>query len=264
MIQKSASPMLIPNLANITRLSAGPNYVLALSSQGHVFSWGIDDKHQLGHRLRAGSSPLLPSDIGLGSVVSIHAASNHAFAINKNDHVYAWGANNFGQTGVSIGAGEDNAVIFPPRRVKGLSKRGITTIQGGNKHSIGLTAGGECLVWGCMDGFQMGLDLKAIPEGDPRVVWDDRGKPRVLAEPTAVPIPRCICVAAGVDHNIAITEEGKAYSWGFNEGGRCGQGPHDDDVVVATLIDNTAVRNKKLVWAGAGGQYSMMAAVYSS
>jgi regulator of chromosome condensation len=66
-------------------------------------------------------------------------------------------------------------------------------------------------------------------------------------------------VACGHDNSFAITKDGKAYSWGFSANYQTGQGS-DDDVEEATLIDNTAVRDRKLVWAGAGGQFSILAA----
>lgn len=105
----------------------------------------------------------------------------------------------------------------------------------------------------------MGLDLSTLPLDDPQIVVSERSKPRILLEPTTLPISGCSFVAAGSDHNVLITSEGKAYSWGFNAGYQCGQGNVDDDVVVATLLDSSAVRGKRLSWAGAGGQYSMLA-----
>ena len=70
--------------------------------------------------------------------------------------------------------------------------------------------------------------------------------------------------AAGSDHTIAVTTDGKAYSWGFNATFQLGQGGNDDDpedIEIATLIDNTALRNAKVNWAGAGGQYSIITAL---
>lgn len=66
--------------------------------------------------------------------------------------------------------------------------------------------------------------------------------------------------AAGTDTTIAITPDGQAYSWGFSENYQTGLGT-SDDVETPTLIDNSAVRDEKLVWAGAGGQYSMLASL---
>ncbi|KAK4997486.1 hypothetical protein LTR28_013966, partial [Elasticomyces elasticus] len=53
---------------------------------------------------------------------------------------------------------------------------------------------------------------------------------------------------------------GQAWSWGFSANYQTGLGT-DEDVPIATLIDNTAVRGKKLNWAGAGGQFGILTAV---
>lgn len=139
---------------------------------------------------RGEASPLVPAPIGFRHVISIHAATYHAFAINKSGYVWAWGANHLGQTGIARGAGEGGAVAFPPQQVTSLSKKQVQTIQGGNHHSIALTDDGKCLVWGCVSSYQMGLDLKTIA-ANPGVLSDFRGNPRVLVQPTALPIPQC-------------------------------------------------------------------------
>jgi regulator of chromosome condensation len=72
-------------------------------------------------------------------------------------------------------------------------------------------------------------------------------------------VPAVASVAGGTDHNLVITRDGQAYSWGFSVNFQTGQGT-DDDIETPTLIDNTAVRGRKLVYAGAGGQYSVLAA----
>ncbi|KAL9073630.1 MAG: hypothetical protein Q9157_004683 [Trypethelium eluteriae] len=69
--------------------------------------------------------------------------------------------------------------------------------------------------------------------------------------------------AAGCDHSIAITTTGKAYSWGFNATFQIGQDGNDgelNDIMLATLIDNTALREANVNWAGAGGQFSVITA----
>ena len=54
---------------------------------------------------------------------------------------------------------------------------------------------------------------------------------------------------------------GKAYSWGFSTNYQTGQGS-DEDVVEARHIDNTAVRGKKLVFAGVGGQFGILGGIH--
>ena len=64
-------------------------------------------------------------------------------------------------------------------------------------------------------------------------------------------------VAAGTDNSFAITSDGKAYSWGFSSNYQTGQGSIDD-VKTPTQIDNTAIRGKQILLAGAGGQFSVL------
>lgn len=278
-VEKQTSPTLIPGLKNIVQISAGNNFCLALDADGKVYSWGMSEQNQLGRRLIVGRhqssldreakldilynrAGLLPGLVALPKrkkIVSIHAGSDHAFAIDSNGDTWAWGLNNFGQTGISTGAGTGGATIVTPQKVQALMRRKMKMIQGGSHHSIGITQAGECLVWGRIDGGQMGLDTSALLTNNPDEVISERGKPRILIQPTALPISGSAFAAAGSDHNILITSEGKAYSWGFNTNYQCGQGPDMDEVWVATLIDNVAVRDKNLTWAGAGGQYSLLA-----
>lgn len=59
---------------------------------------------------------------------------------------------------------------------------------------------------------------------------------------------------------MAIDKEGKAYSWGFSTNYQTGQGTIND-INVATHIDNTAVRDVKLIWAGIGGQFAVLTSI---
>lgn len=278
-IKKQTKPTLIPGLKRIVQISAGNNFCLALDADGKVYSWGMSEQNQLGRRLivhrhqssldretkldilynRAGLFPGLVALPKRNNIVSIHAGSDHAFAIDSNGDTWAWGLNNFGQTGISGGAGTGGATIVTPQKVQALMRRKMKMIQGGSHHSIGITQAGECLVWGRVDGGQIGLDINALLKNNPAGVILERGKPRILILPAALPISESMFATAGSDHNVLITSQGDAYSWGFNTNYQCGQGSDVDEVCVATLINNSAVRDKNLTWAGAGGQYSLLA-----
>jgi regulator of chromosome condensation len=91
------------------------------------------------------------------------------------------------------------------------------------------------------------------------MIFDEHGKPRILAKPTVVPNIRAVSVAAGIDDSITLSEQGKAYSWGFSANFRTGQGT-EDVIKEATKIKNTAVKGKKLTFAGCGGQFTIVAA----
>jgi regulator of chromosome condensation len=133
-------------------------------------------------------------------------------------------------------------------------------LAGGSHHSLGIAEDGTLYVWGRMDSHQMGIPMDKLSLDDPKkVVLDERERPRILLEPTPIPDHRFSYANAASDHNVAIGVDGKAYSWGFNANYQCGQG-EVDEVPEVTQIVNKATTGKTMVWAGAGGQYSMFAA----
>lgn len=251
------TPSLISSLKKIKHLTCGANHVLALDEQGHVYSWGSGQQNQLGRRIveRNRLNGLQPREFGLPkNIVCIGSGSYHSFAVTASGKVFAWGLNSFGATALREGAGDDEAAIVHPVEVESLTGRGITQISGGSHHSIAIAHNGECLVWGRLDGFQSGLKIDTL--SDDAVIKDERGRPRILIVPTAVPNFKAKVVAAASDHSLAIDVDGRAWSWGFSATYQTGQGTQDD-IEVATVIDNTATRGKKLNWAGAGGQFSV-------
>lgn len=253
-------PALIPGLSNITKVAAGSNHAIALDHKGCVFTWGFGEQYQLGRRINARfpTNGLVPASFGLRKgIVDIGAGADHSFAIRQNGTVCGWGANNYCQTGVDERDGDDFANILHPQPINSLDGHGtVVNISGGNHHSVAVTDGGECMTWGRVDTKALGLSIDSLDEDD--IVRDEHGKPRILKNATQVPGLNAAYAAAGSDHCVAVTHQGKAYSWGFGVSGQLGLGG-SDDVGLATLIENKAVKDKALVWAGAGGQYSVLA-----
>ncbi|GCB19547.1 protein pim1 [Aspergillus awamori] len=251
------TPSLIPSLKKIKHLACGDNHVLALNDKGAVLSWGSGQQNQLGRRIieRNRLNGLQPREFGLPkNIVHIGCGAFHSFAVHQSGKVYAWGLNSFGETGIRAGAGDDEAAIVHPTVVDSLSGKAVTQICGGAHHSLAIANDGECLVWGRLDGYQTGLKIDSLAED--AVIKDERGRPRILIDPKAVPGVKAIAVAAGSDHSLVIDVEGRPWSWGFSATYQTGQGT-PDDIEVATVIENTAVRGKKLNWAGGGGQFSV-------
>jgi len=253
--------MLIPTLKKIKKISCGANHVLALDANGSVFAWGSGQQNQLGRRVieRTKTQGLIPREFGLPKklITDIECGAYHSFALDSRDRVWAWGLNNYGETGIPDSAGEDEAVVLRPQVVESLAGKRIQQIKGGSHHSIAVTDDGECLTWGRVDGCQIGIEPSELdPES---VIKNDRGTICILKVPTKVTAIKeaVTSVSAQSDHCIAITENGKAYSWGFSANYQTGQGT-DEDVPIATLVDNNAVRDKKLNGAYAGGQFGIL------
>lgn len=268
-VEQAMRPILIPDLKKIKDIKAGANHALALDAGGRVFAWGSGQQNQLGRRVveRTKMEGLRPREFGLpkgsrNGIVSIETGGYHSFAISKNGDVYGWGLNNFGETGIMDNAGQDDAAVLKPQVLESLQGKKIISIKGGGHHSLAATENGDCLIWGRIDGNQIGIARNEIDKLDEAsVVRDDKKAPRIITVPQKVTAIKgaVALVTACSDHNIVITKDGKAYSWGFSANYQTGQGT-DDDVLVATLIDNTAVREKKLNGAGSGGQFSFVTA----
>ena len=264
-------PKLISEVSKITSIKAGANHAYALSNKGEVFAWGSGEQHQLGRKVvdRSKREGLRPRTFGLpkgpkNGIATIETGGYHGFAISKNGDVYSWGLNNFGQTGSPDDIGNDDAVVTQPKIIKPLHGTTIVSLTGGAHHSIAATSEGDCLVWGRVDNNQMGIPadvLKQLPE-EAIVLKDDNV--RIVAIPQKVTAIKgsVIHVSTDTDTNVVVTKEGKAWSWGFSENYQTGVGS-TTDVRVPTMMENNAIREKRITGAEEGGQYGIITAYAS-
>lgn len=264
-------PVELTELKNIKKIACGNNFCLALDNKGAVYAWGSGQQSELGRKLveRSAINGLTPSTFGLKKTkkeytVDIFCGSNHAFAIDNNDNVWAWGSENRGQTAVlGADAGGDNASIDVPTIVEALSKERlgsrIVKLAGGNMHSIGMTEKGECLTWGRCDNGVCGIDMSTVPKE--KYALNERGEPGILTEPMVVPgVPEVVDVAAGPDHCFVITKDGKGYSWGLGNNFQLGQGNNiEEEKLPLVLRGSTITDDVKFVSVGCGGSFNFLA-----
>ncbi|KAI0391752.1 RCC1/BLIP-II [Xylariaceae sp. FL0594] len=263
-VRVQPTPMLIAPLQDITDIVCGSNHVLAMDVNGKVWSWGSGGQFQLGRkpitRHGGAAATLRPEPCGRFSkkhhATAIAAGSYHSFYIDNTKRVWSWGLNNYAQTGHYDDSGEDDAMVLQPKLVESLKDAGVSGIAGGEHHSVACTDSGDLLTWGRVDGHQVGQPSSVFSEEN--AVFDENGRPRILQKPTVIPDIHARFVAAGTDTSFAIDKEGHVYSWGFSANYQTGQGT-TDDIEVPTVIENSVVRERDILWAGAGGQYSMLA-----
>lgn len=252
-------PVFIPELKKITVLAAGSNHVLAVNNTGRAFAWGSGQQNQLGRRVieRTRLSGLVPREFGLrGKISKISCGSYHSFAIDNKGKVFSWGLNSYGQTGIIEGLDGESSFLLKPTVVDSLEQYEITDISGGGHHSIACTKDGKVFVWGRCDGGQLGIKLDTINEED--IKKDEHGRIRIVQNPTELKaITDATSVNAGSDNTFVVTEKGQAWSFGFNANYQTGQGG-EDDIMEAKVIANTAVKDKQIVGALAGGQFGVL------
>ena len=136
----------------IVKVTLGMNFGIALTSQMRIFTWGNNDDYRLGNQTNIASlSPVDISDFYTlqqdESIISIDAGYNFGTFLTSNSRVYVWGANQYGQLGVS-----DNVVRMTPVEMTGyislLSEEKITMISA-NMWSMGiLTNQSRVFTWG--------------------------------------------------------------------------------------------------------------------
>lgn len=268
-VRVQPTPVLIAPLQDITKIACGSNHVIAIDARGKVWTWGGGAQYQLGRRAlsrHAGPTATLnPEPCGMFGkkhfAVDVAAGSYHSFYIDNQQRVWSWGLNNYSQTGHSEDIGEDDAKVLQPKLVESLQNLKIEMIAGGEHHSVACSGDGKLLTWGRVDGHQVGQPSDSFTEEN--TVFDENKRPRILLEPTAVPDIDTKFVATGVDTSFAINTAGRVYSWGFSANYQTGLGV-EEDIEVPTLIDNSAIHDRVIIWAGAGGQFSMLAAEHGA
>lgn len=148
-------------------------------------------------------------------------------------NVYTFGSNEMGQLGYKIESREKENCIYSssPYTVSQLLGKNIVAMSAGDGHSVCVSKSGLVYAWGASACGQLGLD------GDEKMPRDSEGYPY---QPIPIPV-RLISdikvkdVACGDAHTIALTVEGKLYSWG---GAGCGQLGHPNINNMSRDADN--------------------------
>lgn len=129
--------VLIPGLQNIRKVICGANHALALDTSGRVWSWGVNEKTQVGRRVPPQhdyKDSYYPGvlDLSRYGMKALAAGPFHSLAVDNKDGVFAWGLNDFGQAGYASNAGTGGAEMPFPMQIRTLSKQGIDIIAAGN------------------------------------------------------------------------------------------------------------------------------------
>ena len=213
---------------DIRMVSAGEDeHTCALSSQGTVSCWGMNNAGQLGNASSTNSLfPVQVVGVGgtgfLSGIVSISAGANSTCALSGSGNVYCWGANNGGQLGNNSTTGSST-----PVQVQGVGGSGF--LSGVAFISVGPNAGtntnnacaivnpgGNVYCWGNNLVGQLG-NGSTTPSLTPVQVVGG-------AEGTAF-LSNAITVAAGNEAVCAVVSpSGSIYCWGAAVDGQLGNG----------------------------------------
>ena len=182
-------------------VSAGDAYSMALASDGTVYTWGSNDKGQLGNGTTGGySAEPVKAQTGNANITAISAGRSYAMALASDGTVYTWGNNQYGQLG---NGSSDNSSHASPAKVTALS--GITAISAGFTTGTALDSQGHAWAWGRNDKGQLGNGT----------LNDNPTPARVQDLGTGQPDTRFyIAISAGYQHVLALDTDHNVYGWG--------------------------------------------------
>lgn len=198
-------------LSDIVSIGTGMGYSIALKQDGTVWTWGSNNKGQLGN-YRAGSSTpvqVLGTDGSgnLTNIIAIAAGERNNLVLKSDGTVWAWGLNANGQ----LGNGTTTNSYIPVQVVSADGSgtfTGVSAISAGRLHNIALKNDGTVWAWGFNHYGSLGIG-SVYPTNSliPIQVKDPIGT-SFLTNVTAV--------SAGGERSFAITEDKKVWGWGEN------------------------------------------------
>ena len=236
----------------VIAIAAGAkSFNLALSTDGKVFSWGFNLSGQLGNSGSATSLVPIPVDTtGVLSgkvVVAIAAGMAHCLALTSDGEVFAWGYNYDGELGNN--SSTNSALPVPVITSGALSGKTVVAIAAGYNHSLALTSDGNVYAWG--DNTYGELGNNTTTSSKVPVAVNTSG---VLAGATVV------AITAGGGHSMALTADGKAFTWGRNNYGQLGNNSVTNSKVPVAVITSGVLASKKIVGLAAGNSHSLAVA----
>jgi alpha-tubulin suppressor-like RCC1 family protein len=123
-------PVAVEGLSDVSAISAGGRFNLALLSGGTVMAWGEDEAGELGDAsiVERHEAPVAVS--GLSGVTAVSAGGEHSMALLAGGTVMTWGEDRFGELGDGV-AGEPSDV---PVAAGGLGE--VSGIAAGGDHDL--------------------------------------------------------------------------------------------------------------------------------
>jgi alpha-tubulin suppressor-like RCC1 family protein len=202
----------------VTALAAGSGHSLALRSDGTVWGWGdgaygaLADGQVSAHTVRAPIQVKDGAGVALSGVTAIAAGVNFSMALKADGTVWTWGNDAYGKLGNGAAFQSHSARPVQVLVSLGNALSGVTKIATNGNHVLAIKAG-RVWSWGDNQDGDLGNGLLAAS-----------GLAVPVELSAGVPLDNIVDIAAGFTHSLALTLDGKVYSWGTNTDGALGDG----------------------------------------
>ncbi|TLS49171.1 hypothetical protein FE782_26425 [Paenibacillus antri] len=244
-----------PEAGTVTKVEAGAYFSMALTSGTKVYSWGRNDRGQLGNRNTGNTNVPVLVEVGymepLEGIADIQAGNDYALALREESVtgvVYAWGDSSRGQLGTGISAILNPAHPYSeyPVEVSGLGTnvRSIHTDKSAD-HSIAITDEFHVYGWG--------------ENADNQLTDSEASSDWYYTFPVRLPELEALkpnVVATGTSHTLVLDELGNVQGIGTNYKGELAHDTYNATWYNPTVVLSNAGTDITYL---AAGQYNSFA-----
>ncbi|OWK12606.1 RCC2, partial [Cervus elaphus hippelaphus] len=238
---------------------------LLITTEGKLWSWGRNEKGQLGHGdTKRVEAPRLIEGLSHEVIVSAACGRNHTLALTETGSVFAFGENKMGQ----LGLGNQTDAVPSPAQIM-YNGQPITKMACGAEFSMIMDCKGNLYSFGCPEygqlaalacwvaGDRLAFLVRSRPMDGPRrprrhnsdgkfiaraqrIEYDCELVPRRVAifiektkDGQILPVPNVVVrdVACGANHTLVLDSQKRVFSWGFGGYGRLGHAEQKDEMV---------------------------------
>ncbi|KAK8691276.1 hypothetical protein V6N13_074791 [Hibiscus sabdariffa] len=200
---------LLEGVGSVVQIAAGPCYVLTVTDNGVVYSFGSGSNFCLGHGEQ--QNEFHPRAIQTFKRKGIHvlrvsAGDEHVVAVDSSGYVYTWGKGYCGE----LGHGDEIDKTLPEHLISLKSQLAVQVCARKRKTFV-LVDGGAVYGFGWM-----GFGSLGFPD---RSISDKIMRPRIL---DCLRSHRVSQVSTGLYHTVVVTHQGRMFGFGDNERAQLG------------------------------------------
>ncbi|KAL8432920.1 hypothetical protein Efla_006721 [Eimeria flavescens] len=204
--------------SSLSHIAIGAFHTVLVSGAGFVYSYGLNDRMQLGSPDVGAGVPLPTQPLrGLGQplqVREVHCGVDHSVLLTLQGTVFAWGANKYGQCGCA----PRKCLVHQPTRLRfqhagDLQAGGtIKTLSAGGYHNAALDDCGRLYMWGRGEHIY----IKGVVSDVPLPLW--------ISLPDLLEGPPSEAVHCGLGLTYLVLADGSLQSFGRAPNGQLGLG----------------------------------------
>ena len=231
-------------LQDIVKVEAGENVSFAITSKGKVYAWGngyssraqlldlpenavdITSKYVLTGNGKVYDISTKEELSIVGKIVDLDEGTNHTVMLTNDGRAYAIGDNTYGQLSNGNNVPSETSPVAVRKDSENIFT-GIKEIKAGDKTTVIVTTDGKVYACGMNDNNELGIENKEVL--DVNTPQENKN------------IENVISANIGVNHVVAIKENGEVYAFGYGKNGELGN-RNDNNSITPVMVGNDIIR----------------------